>query len=80
MNKVEKISQKMVEKYLNTIIEITYINTKNDICIKTGYMTHKSAVRCAINSENEIIDKLKEHGIVSEFENEVLNKLRSYEK
>jgi len=34
----------------------------------------------AIYCQEQIIDKLKEYGIISEFENEVLNKLKSYEK
>lgn len=45
----------MVEKYLNTIIHFPYIDSEDDSCIGTGYMTHNSAVRCAINSIDDTI-------------------------
>lgn len=55
MNAKEKVKE-LVEKYLNTIIHFQYIDTEDGNCIGTGYMTHNSAVRCAINSVDEIIE------------------------
>jgi hypothetical protein len=49
-------AKELVEKYLNTIIHFPYIDTEDGNCIGTGYMTHNSAVRCAINAVDEIIE------------------------
>ena len=49
-------AQELVEKYLNTIIHFPYIDTEDGNCIGTGYMTHNSAVRCAINAVDEILN------------------------
>jgi hypothetical protein len=57
MNEKEKANE-LVEKYLNTIIHFPYIDTEDGNCIGTGYMTHNSAVRCAINSVDEIVEYL----------------------
>ena len=57
MNAKEK-SKELVEKYLNTIIHFPYIDTEDGNCTGTGYMTHNSAVRCALNLVEEMI---KEH-------------------
>ena len=54
MNAKEKANA-LVEKYLNTIIHFPYIDTEDGNCIGTGYMTHNSALRCAINAVDEII-------------------------
>lgn len=55
MNAKEKANE-LVEKYLNTIIHFPYIDTEDGNCIGTGYMTHNSAVRCAINAVDEILN------------------------
>ena len=55
MNAKEK-AKELVEKYLNTIIHFPYIDTEDGNCIGTGYMTHNSAVRCAINAVDEILN------------------------
>ena len=57
MNAKEKANE-LVGKYLNTIIHFPYIDTEDGNCIGTGYMTHNSAVRCAIGLVEEMI---KEH-------------------
>jgi len=49
-------AEEMVEKYLKTIIDFPYIDTEDGDCIGTGYMTHSSAVKCAINSVDEIVN------------------------
>jgi len=54
MNAKEK-AKELVEKYLNTIIHFPYIDTEDGNCIGTGYMTYNSAVRCAINAVEEIL-------------------------
>ena len=54
MNTKEK-AKEFVEKYLNTIIHSPYIDKEDDNCIGTGYMTHNSAVRCAIIAVDEIL-------------------------
>jgi hypothetical protein len=46
----------LTEKYLETIIHFPYIDTEDGYCIGTGYMTHNSAVRCAINAVDEMIE------------------------
>ena len=55
MTPKEKAAE-LVEKYLNTIIHFPYIDTEDGNCIGTGYMTHNSAVRCAINAVDEILN------------------------
>jgi pyridoxal/pyridoxine/pyridoxamine kinase len=54
-------AKELVEKYLNTIIHFPYIDTKDGNCIGTGYMTHNSAVRCAINLVEEIIKEIPQY-------------------
>lgn len=49
-------AKELVEKYLNTIIHFPYIDTEDGSCIGTGYMTHNSAVRCAIISVEEMLN------------------------
>lgn len=44
-----------IKKYLNTPIDFPYIDTEDGQCIGSGYMTYKSAVRCAINEVDEIL-------------------------
>ena len=48
-------AKELVEQYLNTIIHFPYIDTEDDNCIGTGYMTHNSAVRCALVAVDEMI-------------------------
>ncbi len=48
-------AKELVEQYLNTIIHFPYIDTEDDNCIGTGYMTHNSAVRCALVAVDELI-------------------------
>lgn len=54
MTAKEKANE-LVEKYLNTIIHFPHIDTEDGNCIGTGYMTHNSAVRCAINAVDEVL-------------------------
>jgi hypothetical protein len=72
MNAKEK-AKELVEKYLNTIIHFPYIDTEDGNCIGTGYMTHYSAVRCAINAVDEILSSLSSEYIIygSEYRHEV---------
>jgi len=53
--KVEAKANNLIIKYLKTIIHFPYIDTEDGNCIGTGYMTYKSAVRCAINTVDEIL-------------------------
>lgn len=48
-------AKELVGKYLNTIIHFPYIDTEDSNCIGTGYMTHNSAVRCALIAVEEIL-------------------------
>ena len=56
--KAKEKATELVEKYLNTIIHFPYIDSEDGNCIGTGYMTHISAVRCALSLVEEMI---KEH-------------------
>lgn len=78
MNAKEKANE-LVEKYLNTIIYFPYIDTEDGNCIGTGYMTHNSAVRCAINAVNEIIEHCSqiEPFLGVDFWNDVKSELES---
>lgn len=60
MNAKEKANE-LVEKYLNTIIHFPYIDTEDGNCIGSGYMTHNSAVKCAINAVDEIYEHINWH-------------------
>ena len=53
--KPKEKAKELVEKYLNTIIHFPYIDTEGGNCIGTGYMTHNSAVRCALIAVDEIL-------------------------
>jgi hypothetical protein len=55
MNAKEKANE-LVEKYLKTVIYFPYVDTKDGSCIGTGHMTYISAVKCAINIVDEILD------------------------
>lgn len=79
MNAKEKANE-LVEKYLNTIIHFPYIDTEDGNCIGTGYMTHKSAVRCATNAVNEIIEHCSqvEPFLGVDFWNDVKSELQSF--
>ena len=79
MNAKEKASE-MVEKYLNTIIHFPYIDTEDGNCIGPGYMTHNSAVRCAITSVEEIINHCSqvEPYLGVDFWNDVKSELQSF--
>ena len=55
---IEKANE-LIEKYLNLPINFPYIDTVDDRCIGSGYMTYYSAVKCAIIAVDEIIDELK---------------------
>ena len=48
-------AKELVEKFLNQPINFPYIDTVDDQCIGAGYMTYKSAVKCAIIAVDEII-------------------------
>lgn len=78
MNAKEKANE-LVEKYLNTIIHFPYIDTEDGNCIGTGYMTHNSAVRCAINAVDEIIEHCSqvEPFLGVDFWNDVKSELQS---
>ncbi len=54
MTAKEKATE-LVGKYLKTIIHFQYIDKEDDNCIGTGYMTHNSAVRCALVAVDEMI-------------------------
>jgi hypothetical protein len=51
-------AKELVDKYLNTIIHFPYIDTEDGNCIGTGYMTHQSAIRCALIACDELIKVL----------------------
>jgi hypothetical protein len=48
-------AKELVDKYLNTIIHFPYIDTENGDCIGTGYMTHQSAIGCALIACDEVL-------------------------
>jgi len=56
----EQKANERIEKYLNTPIDFPYIDTEDGQCIVSGYMTYKSAVRCAIDEAEEMILQFKE--------------------
>ena len=51
-------SNELIEKFLNKPINFPYIDTVDKQCIGSGYMTYKSAVKCAIIAVEEIIKEL----------------------
>ena len=52
-------AKELIEKFLNQPINFPYIDTVDKQCIGAGYMTYKSAVKCAIIAVVEIIEELK---------------------
>ena len=58
MTPKEKANE-LIEKYIDLPINFPYIDTVDDLCIGSGYMTYYSAVQCAIIAVDEIIDELK---------------------
>jgi hypothetical protein len=48
-------AEELIQKYLNTPINFPYIDTQDGQCIGAGYMTHKSAIQCAIIAVDEIL-------------------------
>ena len=58
MTPKEKANE-LIEKYIDLPINFPYIDTVDDLCIGSGYMTYYSAVQCAIIADDEIIDELK---------------------
>jgi hypothetical protein len=41
-------AKKLVDEFVNTPISFPYIDTKDGRCIGSGYMTYKSAAKCAL--------------------------------
>ena len=58
MTPKEKANE-LIEKYIDLPINFPYIDTVDDLCIGSGYMTYYSAVKCAIIAVDEIFDTLK---------------------
>ena len=58
MTPKEKANE-LIEKYLNLPIYFPYIDTVDDLCIGSGYMTYYSAIQCAIIAVDEMIEILK---------------------
>ena len=51
----KETAKELIEKYLNQPINFPYIDTVDKQCIGAGYMTYKSAVKCAIIAVDEIL-------------------------
>ena len=49
-------AKELIEKYLECEIDFPYIDTEDGHCVGTGYMTYKSAVKCALISLDIIIN------------------------
>ena len=41
-------AKKLVDEFVNTPIDFPYIDTEDGRCVGSGYMTYKSAVKCAL--------------------------------
>ena len=59
MKTPEQKAKELIEKFLNQPINFPYIDTVDDRCIGSGYMTYYSAVKCAIIAVDEMIEILK---------------------
>jgi len=53
MTPKEKAEQ-LVNKFVNQPIDFPYIDTEDDHCIGSGYMTHNSAKQCALIACREL--------------------------
>lgn len=49
-------AKEIVDKYVNLPINFPYIDTEDGNCIGSGYMTYKSAVKCAKLEVNAILE------------------------
>lgn len=45
----------LIDKFVCLDIDFPYIDTKDGRCIGSGYMTYKSAVKCAVIAADEIL-------------------------
>ena len=41
-------AKKLVDEFVNTPINFPYVDTEDGRCIGSGYMTYKSAAKCAL--------------------------------
>ncbi len=79
-------AKKMIDKYLDLPIDFPYIDSEDGYCIGSGYMTHKSAKKCAlIDIENtiealETYDDMTEKHLKREFPNYLSCELQNMEQ
>jgi hypothetical protein len=48
----------LIERFVNQPINFPFIDSDNDHCVGSGYMTYKSAVKCALVAVDVLMNNL----------------------